>query len=172
MTKIVASQDGFPTVQDMRRRLVENYAEAPYGTPISYRDLLVMLERDCRTDRRARAAILQARTELLTKHQRLLWNEPRVGYRIAQPADNREYSKRKRSAAGRRLFQGLLAMTHTAYELLSEKEQNAAREEMMRVLVSRTMLRRVSRMKALPNRETLALPSGQALLKILTKKKA
>lgn len=161
----------FPTVKEMAGWVYDALHERDYGTLVPHSELRQILTIDHQAERRGNAAILKAARRLLVTDQKLLVSQRNVGYEIVKPSEHVTQSKATRRAAIRRLQKSALMMTHAAFDLIEgEKDRQAFVQEQVKSMLALALAKRISRRKVLPAREQIALPSGGALVKLLTKK--
>jgi hypothetical protein len=168
LPQVVEKPKDFPTAREMARWAYDFLAARQHGEIASYAELSTVLTIDA-TSRRGRAAVLRAGRHLLRDHSKLLINIRGVGYQIAQPNDHAGQSQRYRRLARSRLRRALDAEVHVALQALSPRELAELMAEQVRAGLTLAFERRLSRRKALPPKDQLAMPSGQRLVQLLTK---
>jgi hypothetical protein len=159
----------FPTVKEMARWAYDYLKPLPFGREITYVELTSVIT--MRADsHRGRTAVLRAGRQLLRDESKLLVNVRGQGYQIARPNEHAAQAVRFRAGARRRLRRALDAVVHIALDGLSPKEVTEVLAEQVRSGLTLAFERRLGRRKALPAPNQTALPSGEKLLSLITKK--
>ena len=167
--ELLAQAREFPTVKEMSEWIFDALRDRSHGETIKYGELSAVLTVDAQGTR-GRHAVLRAARRLLEERSKLLVNVRGVGYEIVQPNEHAAQSKRLQGAARRRLVRAVACATHVLWENLTAEERSQVLAQQLKAGLSLAFDRRISRTKALPPREQVALPSGGALVRMLTKK--
>ena len=159
----------WPLASDLTRWAYDFLRPLPRGATVSYAALSAALTVDAQ-DWRGRTAVLRAARKLLRDDQKLLLNVRGVGYRLGRETDHAPASRRYRRLARHRLRRAWLAATRVALEVLTPKELADLMAEQVRVGLTLAFERKLSRQPTLPPRDQVSLPSGRALVALLSKK--
>lgn len=169
MALVLETPKQFPTVKEMGAWVFGALKDRAHGETITYGELSAMLTIDAQSDR-GNHAVQRAKPRLLADHNKLLVNVRGIGYQIALPNEHAAHSKRLQGASRRQLVRAVATATHVLWDQLRPQERAEVLAEQLKAGLALTFSRRISRRKALPPREQLALPSGAQLVRLLTKK--
>jgi hypothetical protein len=171
---IVPDNEGtqFPLTRLLKEKAYQRLSVTPFDTLITYAEWIELLTLDPRTDRRARGAILWAGRKVLDEQSKKVINERLTGYRICRPNEHAAQGERERKRARRWLRVSLQTVTHVALESLTPTEVAKVMTEQSRAALTLAFATRVGKMKELPAREQMALPSSQKLVDMMTRKRA
>lgn len=159
----------FPTVKEMSEWVYDALKARGHGEMIPYADLSSVLTIDAQDDR-GRRAVLAAGRRLLREHSKLLVNVKNVGYHIAQPGEHAGHARRFHHAARRRLVRAVACATYVLMEQLTPEERSRVLAEQLKAGLALAFSKTITRRKALPPKEQIALPSGAKLVRLLTRK--
>lgn len=162
----------FPTMQEMCAAAYAELAAHAYNTTVTYTELAGVMGIDPQRNMRARTAVLKAGRRLLREQNKKIVNVRNEGYRIVQPNEQVGVSQREQARARRWLRESLKTVTHVALDNLSPTEIAKVMTEQARVAIQVSMARRLVRMKELPPKDEIALPSPNRLLEMMRKKKS
>lgn len=166
--QLVAIPKQFPTVKEMSAWLYDALKSREHGETVTYAELTEVLTIDAQSAR-GNHAVQRAARQLLTADSKLLVNVRNVGYQIVPPKEHAMQAKRLHASARRRLVRSVACATHVLWEKLTPEERTQVLAEQLKAGLALAFSRRISRRKALPPREQLALPKGDVLVKLLTK---
>lgn len=159
----------FPTTQEMTGWVYDALKGRDYGETIPYDELSRVCTVDVERERRARAAVLGAGKKLLEREQKCLVNVKTVGFRIVQPSEQREVGRRKHLAGARRIREGYKAVTFVNVNLIADKKDlDLLIKEQTRLAMAVMADTKIRRLKKLPTREQVRMPTGKELLKALS----
>jgi hypothetical protein len=157
-----------PRISVLAQALHRVLVDMPHGTVITYDELRKILFEDPR-DSRGRAAIQRA-AKLLLHDGKHLVNMRGKGYQIAYPNEHVSQSTRQVKLGLRRYRKALAIVAHTEMEKLTPQERQQVEEQTNRVRIHLALAVRVQRMKALPARSDVEIPTGRRLAELLLKK--
>lgn len=160
----------FPTTKEMRERALALLLPLPFDTTISYQQFTETLGLNPMTDHRARSAVLLAGKDLLKGYNKKIVNIRTEGYRIIRPNEHCAVSKRQQQSARRRLKESLQTVTHVALDQLAPTEIAQVMLEQARAAIQLSLTRKLGRMKQLPPRQELHLPSSNKIVEMMKKK--
>lgn len=160
----------FPTMREMTERALQALIAVDFGGHITYETLTTICRADAQATR-TRSAILRAGKRLLRDHNKLIRNVRTLGYEIAKPEQHADEAERLRGFARRRLRRALASVTFVKFEGLTEAQIGRLLTEQTRNAILLGAERKLSRRKELPPKRDVALPSGQHIVEMFTKKK-
>jgi hypothetical protein len=168
MAELLAAGTGarFPLSEVLRQRAYTLLVERAYEALVTYDELTVALGLDPRIDHRARRAVLRAGRRLLRDDRKKLVNVRTVGYRIVKPSEQVDVSLVEQQRGRRWTKRGLDTLTHIALETLTPTELARLMTEQARVALQLGMARRIARVKVLPPKAQLRLPSKDRILEL------
>ncbi len=159
----------FPTAKEMRRRAFELLVARPFDTLVRYQEFAAALGLDPQSDQRARSAVLAAGRDLLKQHQKKIVNVKTEGYRIIRPNEHRAVSQAQQRGARRRLRDALQTVTYVALDQLTPEEIAGLMIEQARAAIQLALTKKLAKVKQLPAKQELALPSGRKLVEMMRK---
>jgi alkylated DNA nucleotide flippase Atl1 len=162
----------FPTTKEMRTRAFDLLAKLPFDTLVTYQQFADVLGLNPVASHRARGAVLKAGRDLLKEHNKKIVNVKNDGYRIIRPNEHRGVSQSQQRGARRKLRDALQTVTHVALDNLTPKEVAEVMLEQARAAIQLSMTKQFSRVKDLPPRQDLHLPSSAKLVDMMRKKHA
>ena len=168
MNEVMQQPKQFPTIKEMTEWAFEALAGLDFGESVSY----AALSDVCRTNTqqtRGRSAVLRAGRRLLKERNRLLVNVKGYGYRVVSSHEHVTESQRFQRHARRRLTRALAVVIHFDPSRLTADQLAKTLTEQVRCSMKVGFDRKMSRVKTLPKRELLALPSGSKLVELFTK---
>lgn len=157
-----------PRVSVLAQAVHRALSEMPHGTVVTYDEFRKILFEDPQ-GRRGRAAILKAAKLLLVDAKHLV-NVRSIGYQIAYPNEHASQSNRQVTFGLRRYRKALAIVANTEIAKLTPQERQQVEEQTNRVRIHLALSVRVQRLKTLPERKLIDIPSGKALAEMLTRK--
>lgn len=161
----------FPTTAEMKVRAFELLCDCPTDMLITYEQWTTVLGIDPSIDRRARSALLRAGRKLLVEQNKKLVNVRKEGYRIIKPTEHVGVSQNQQKQARRKWRDAMKTATHVIIEGLSETEVGRLMTEQARVATVYMFASRMGKVKELPSKQDLKLPSSKLLLEMIRRKK-
>ena len=171
-TEVLKPKEGtqFPTRREMAAWAKAYLHDQDFDTIVTYADLTTVLGLDPQRDPRARSSVLKAGRDLLREDHKKLVNLRNVGYRIIKPNEHANQSRRENVRARRRLREALATVTYVAMERLTPAETVDALMEQARVAIQVGIHARLRRIKQLPPRNELKLPSASKLVDMMRRR--
>lgn len=136
---------------------------------ISYADIAEAIGCDVRTDVRSRTAFLKACKILLRENLRKVVNERNKGYRIVRDDERRHVAKREEASSYRRISAAVETVTRVAIDELGPVEASLLLTEQARMAMIEAIHRKLRKVKKLPNRSDVSVPSGSKLVEMMKK---
>lgn len=158
-----------PTMKEMATRAFEHLQPLPHGAIVSYETLTHICQADA-TMLRTRTAILRAGRRLLHEHNKLLVNVKGRGYQVAAPSEHVGEAKRQTKAALRRHRRALSIVVHVEINGLLPEQLNDVLAAQTKNALLLGMTRNINRVRTLPAKQQVELPSGKRIIALLSKK--
>ncbi len=159
-----------PTMREMTDRAFARLTSCEFGQRLSYADLTAVCGADAQLTR-TRAAVLRAGRQLLRDHQKLLVNVRNEGYAVARPEEHVAESQRQQRSASRKLRRSLASVIYVRLEGMTAEEVNKVLAEQTRCALKVGMDRRLTRVRKLPKRQDVEVPSGRNIVEMMARRK-
>ena len=172
MVDILEAHDGvkFPLSEVLKRRAYTLLVAQPYEAVVTYEALAEAIGLDPRTDDRARSAVLRAGRALLHDDRKKIVNVREIGYRIVKPSEQADVALNEQRRARRWYARALNTATYVALENLSPADVARIMTEQARIGLLLGMARRLGKVKTLPDRAQMVLPSKDRLVDLFRRK--
>lgn len=155
-----------PRVSVLADAIVRAFADLEHGAFIAYDDLRQVLFEDPQAPR-GRKALVKAKKRMLAEFSKHLVNVPNKGYQIAYPNEHAAASKNETRKGIRKFRKALAIVVHTEIEALNSQERQQIEEQANRVRLQLALTKKLGRMKVLPSKAELQIPSGKQLAGLL-----
>jgi hypothetical protein len=129
---------------------------AEYGDLVTFEELRAQLEVHDEELGRLYRAVERAGRWLLEHHQRGIWNEPGLGYKVLRPDEYAAAMEKRRERGRRQLLKGGRLGQYAPYSLMTSQQAAATREKTNALVILAQMvgdherrIRRIERLLAL-----------------------
>lgn len=159
----------FPLMRDLVARAYAFLEGQAVGARFNYPLLSATIGVDAQ-DTRGRAAVLRAGRKLLRERNTLMLNVRGYGYELVAANAHAKEAARQYAHADTRIKRGVAAATHCNYRELTDQERTEVLTQQTRGALLLGINRRLGRMKALPAKAEVQLPSGAELVRLFEKR--